>query len=111
MENVIGNLLEDCHVTQARWLANLFNHSSLELDVVMVTYYPIYNGITITSNYLFSSATLMAPFQTCYANHFVTFFRINNCPEKIVEPSPNRVPSYSRVLLMLSMNCVQSNHA
>lgn len=50
MENVIGNLLEDCHVTQARWLANLFNHSSLELDVVMVTYYTIYNGITITSN-------------------------------------------------------------
>lgn len=48
MENVIGNLLEDCHVTQARWLASLFNHSSLELDVVMVTYYTIYNGITIT---------------------------------------------------------------
>ena len=37
LENVIGNLLEGCHVTQARWLANLFSHSSLELDVVMVT--------------------------------------------------------------------------
>ncbi|XP_068741533.1 spatacsin-like isoform X2 [Montipora capricornis] len=35
LENVIGNLLEGCHVTQARWLANLFSHSSLELDVVM----------------------------------------------------------------------------
>ena len=51
---MIGNLLEDCHVTQARWLANLFNHSSLELDVVMVTYYPIYIGITITSKLSFS---------------------------------------------------------
>lgn len=39
LENVIGHLLEGCHVTQARWLANLFNHSSLELDVVMVTHY------------------------------------------------------------------------
>lgn len=35
---MIGNLLEGCHVTQARWLANLFSHSSLELDIVMVTY-------------------------------------------------------------------------
>ena len=36
---MIGNLLEGCHVTQARWLANLFSHSSLELDIVMVSYH------------------------------------------------------------------------
>ena len=36
LEKVIGDLLEGCHVNQARWLARLFNHSCLELDVVMV---------------------------------------------------------------------------
>ena len=35
---MIGDLLEGCHVNQARWLARLFNHSCLELDVVMVWY-------------------------------------------------------------------------
>lgn len=36
LEKVIGDLLEGCHVNQAQWLARLFNHSCLELDVVMV---------------------------------------------------------------------------
>lgn len=39
MENVIGNLIESCHVTQARWLANLFSHSCLDLDIVMSCIY------------------------------------------------------------------------
>ena len=45
MENVIGNLLEGCHVSQARWLASLFNHSCLELDVVLVRCSTIYNQL------------------------------------------------------------------
>lgn len=35
LENIIGCLLEHCHVSQAQWLASLFNHSCLALDVVM----------------------------------------------------------------------------
>ncbi|XP_020621148.1 spatacsin-like isoform X1 [Orbicella faveolata] len=35
LEKVIGDLLEGCHISRARWLARLFNHSCLELDVVM----------------------------------------------------------------------------
>lgn len=43
LEKVIGDLLEGCHVHQARWLASLFNHSCLELDIVMVRNCIIYN--------------------------------------------------------------------
>ncbi|XP_078373747.1 spatacsin-like isoform X3 [Oculina patagonica] len=39
LEKVIGDLLEGCHVSQAKWLANLFNHSCLELDVVLSCIY------------------------------------------------------------------------
>ncbi|PFX34693.1 Spatacsin [Stylophora pistillata] len=35
LENIICRLLEHCHVSQARWLASLFNRSCLALDVVM----------------------------------------------------------------------------
>lgn len=49
---MIGNLLERCHVTQARWLANLFSHSSLELDIVMVTYRLINFILFVNSNVL-----------------------------------------------------------
>ena len=36
LEKVISDLLEGCHVNQAQWLASLFNHSCLELDLVVV---------------------------------------------------------------------------
>ena len=36
LERVSGQLLDGCRVTQARWLAALFSHSSQDLDIVMV---------------------------------------------------------------------------